>query len=115
MENRDTTRSLTGEEWEARLGQEIRELRLRQNVTQAELGRRANIDRTTVARIERGEGGSLHSLVQIARALGREEWLDSFTPPAPAVSPMELLRATRRQEVRKRARARQPPASASGS
>ncbi len=98
--------SFTSDEWEQRLGRQIRELRLRQDVTQAEVARRANIDRTTVGRIENGEGGSIGSLIRIARALGREDWLDSFAPPAPAISPMQLLRDQQRREARRRRRAR---------
>lgn len=108
MEKHHKSLSLTVEEWTIRLGLHVRDLRLRHNVTQAELARRANIDRTTVARIERGDGGNLRSLVQIARALGREEWLDSFAPPVPAVSPMQLL-AERRESDGRRLRARPSP------
>jgi transcriptional regulator with XRE-family HTH domain len=107
MDIRDNRRHMRAEEWEARLGTEIRDLRLSRNVTQAELARRANIDRTTVARMEHGNGGSIKSLIQIARALGREEWLEAFVPPAPIVSPMQLLRDRQRDEARKRVRARQ--------
>ena len=113
MEIRDKRRALKAQEWLERLGQEIRDLRLSQNVTQAELARRANIDRTTVARMEHGEGGSIKSLVQIARALGREEWLEAFVPPAPVVSPMQMLRTRQREEARKRVRARARQTSAS--
>ncbi len=83
------------EEWEMRIGEQVRDLRLRQNLTQLEVARRANIDRTTVGRIESGHGGSIASLVQIARALDREAWLDSLAPPVPTVSPIEQLRAQR--------------------
>lgn len=95
----------TSQEWEQRLGQHIRAVRLRQNLTQAEVARRASIDRTTVGRIESGEGGSIGSLVQIARALGREVWLDSFAPVASAVSPMQQLRERQRSEANQRKRA----------
>lgn len=94
------------DEWEQQLGRQIRDTRLRQDLTQAEVARRANIDRTTVGRIENGEGGSIGSLIRIARALGREDWLDSFAPPAPAISPMQLLRHQQRRESHQRRRAR---------
>jgi transcriptional regulator with XRE-family HTH domain len=97
-------------EWERHLGGQIRDLRLRQNLTQAEVARRANIDRTTVGRIENGEGGSIGSLVQIARAVGREDWLDAFTPPAPGVSPIQQLRERQKAEAKVRKRAGRPPA-----
>jgi transcriptional regulator with XRE-family HTH domain len=99
-------RNLGVEGWEQWLGGQIRTVRLRQNLTQAEVARRANIDRTTVGRIESGDGGSIGSLVQIARALGREDWLDSFAPVAPTVSPMEQLRERQRREAKQRQRAR---------
>lgn len=104
MDDHDRGGLATGD-WERRLGDAIRSTRRSRDLTQAELARRANIDRTTVNRIERGEGGSIHSLVQIARALGREEWLDGFAPPTPSVSPMELLRAQQRMAAPRRVRA----------
>jgi transcriptional regulator with XRE-family HTH domain len=108
MDNRSPAGSLTADEWQQKLGADIRDLRLRQNLTQAEVARRANIDRTTVVRIEAGEGGSMGSLIQIARALGREQWLDSFVVVEPGLSPMQELREQRRQESKKRLRASQP-------
>lgn len=99
-------RNLSTHEWEARLGAQIRELRLRQNLTQAEVARQANIDRTTVGRIESGDGGSVGSLVRIARALGRDGWLESFAPPVSTISPMEQLRERQRSESPQRQRAR---------
>ncbi len=108
MDNRSPSRSLTADEWQQRLGADIRELRLRQNLTQAEVARRANKDRTTVARIEAGEGGSIGSLIQITRALGREQWLGSLVVVEPGVSPMQELRERQRQESKKRLRASQP-------
>jgi transcriptional regulator with XRE-family HTH domain len=107
MEVRDT-RSLKTTDWEKRLGQQIRQLRLGRNLTQDDLAHQANIDRTTVTRIEKGEGGSLKSLVQIARVLGREEWLGALAPPTPSVSPIEQLRAREHDEGRRRMRARRP-------
>lgn len=54
-----------------RLGQRIRELRIDAEWTQAELGRRTNIQREIIARIERGmHFTSLDVLTRIARALG---------------------------------------------
>jgi transcriptional regulator with XRE-family HTH domain len=112
MDYRHSTQLRTANEWVEKMGAEIRALRLAENVTQSELARRANLDRTTVARMERGEGGSLKSLVQIARALGREEWLEAFVPPVATISPMQLLRARQRDEAQKRVRATRKPTAA---
>jgi len=96
-------------EFEQRLGQQIRQTRLGMDTTQAELARRANVDRTTIGRIESGEGGNITSLIRIARALDREDWLDSFAPPTPAISPMQLLREQQHRETKRRKRARPTP------
>lgn len=93
-------------EWERQLGSSVRSVRLERNMTQLELARLANIDRTTVSAIERGEGGSISSLVKIARALQQERWLASFAPPVSAVSPMALLEAQTRARHQPRQRAR---------
>ena len=87
------------------IGEQIRQLRLRSNITQAELARRANVDRTTVGRIEAGEGGSISSLVRIVRALDGAEWLASLAAPVPSVSPMQQLRQRQRTELEQRRRA----------
>ena len=108
MQNHHTSRR-TAEEWEARLGTNLRTLRLRLNLTQAEVARRAGIDRTTVARLERGDGGSVRSLVGIARALGRDDWLDSFAPPEPTINPMDLLVERDRARPPNRSRTRRSP------
>ncbi|MFG2589035.1 helix-turn-helix domain-containing protein [Streptomyces sp. NPDC048438] len=53
-----------------RLGVQIRERRMRQNLTQEKLAERAGISRDTVQRIERAANNPrLTDLLQIARAL----------------------------------------------
>jgi len=83
----------TTDEWEAELGLAVRRTRRRAGLTQAELARAANVSLTSVKNLERGAGSSLRTVVQVARALGRTDWLAAFEPPEPTVSPMELLRA----------------------
>jgi len=86
--------AVSSAEWEVRLGEQIRTLRERRGLSQAELARRANVDRTTLVRLELGKGGTLRSLIGVVRALDREHWLDSLAPPQ-SVSPMDLLRGER--------------------
>ena len=92
--------------WEQTLGDEIRAVRLLGNLTQEEVARRANIDRTTVARLERGEGGTIGTLIRVARVLGREDWLSSFAPVQATVSPMAVLRSRQAAAPPKTRRAR---------
>jgi len=97
---------LTTENWERRFGEEVRRLRHRQNLTQAELAEQANVSLSSIKYLETGKGSSLATLVRIAKALGRVDWLEAFTPPEPSISPMALLRARQLEEQRATKRVR---------
>lgn len=55
-----------------RLGEVVREHRLNQNLTQAELGERMGVKKSQVSKLERGEDMSLRSMRRVFRALGVE-------------------------------------------
>lgn len=97
----------TVEDWEAELGRQVRELRLREDRTQADLARAANVSVSTLAALERGAGSSLSTLVAVVRALGRSDWLEQLAPPQP-ISPLAVLEEQRRRQrqVRRRASGR---------
>jgi transcriptional regulator with XRE-family HTH domain len=73
----------------ATLGDRVKRERLNENVTQAELARRAGVDRIVLSRIENGKGATLRTLVRILRALKKLDHLDSFLPD-PGISPLQL-------------------------
>jgi transcriptional regulator with XRE-family HTH domain len=100
---------LTTDNWEQRFGVEVRRLRQRQDLTQGELAERANVSISSIKYLETGKGSSLSTLVRVAKALGRTEWLASFTPPESTVSPMALLRERQRSEQKLPARVRHSP------
>lgn len=91
------------DEWEAAVGAQIRELRLRRDQRQRDLARDANVSVAALQRLEGGKGSTLATLVAVLRALDRETWLQQLAPPVP-VSPMEALRERRRVEERTRKR-----------
>jgi transcriptional regulator with XRE-family HTH domain len=63
-----------------RLGQEIRQIRRGQRMTQGELAEKANVSLITISRLERGERDPhLETLARVAKGLG--------------VQPFELLRS----------------------
>ena len=98
----------TTEEWLAELGTNLRQRRIRAELTQEELARVAGLGLSSVKHLESGQGANLASLVKVARALGAEDWLAALAvPDDPSVSPMQLLhqqqRARPRRRVRKRA------------
>jgi transcriptional regulator with XRE-family HTH domain len=83
-------------DWERRIGDEVRSLRVRKRLTQAELARSANISLSAVKYLESGRGSSLATLIRIARVLDRTDWLATFAPLEPAVSPLAVLREHQR-------------------
>lgn len=104
MESHQQLRST--EEWERRVGRSVRELRLQADLTQAELAERANVSLSSVRHLEAGKGSSLSTLLRVVRALDRTDWLEALAPPAPGVSPIALLRATREADRRQKVRVR---------
>ena len=92
-------------EWEAGIGRQVRELRLRADRTQAELARDANVSESSLRALERGRGSTLATLAAVVRALARTDWLDSLSPPV-TVSPMAMLADRNRQTAAQRQRAR---------
>ncbi len=82
----------TTAEWEERLGVDARRLRLDLGLTQAELAERSNVSMSAIKSLEGGRGSSLATVIRVARALGRADWLSSFAPVEPIVSPIALLR-----------------------
>jgi transcriptional regulator with XRE-family HTH domain len=88
-------RNLTVEEWEAQVGRQVRSARVGRGLDQAHLASLANVSLATLSNLERGKGSTLKTLIAVARALGRTDWLQSFAPEV-TVSPMQMLRAKQR-------------------
>lgn len=92
----------TVEELEVRVGQQIRDRRLRANRTIDDVASEAGVAPKTLQNLERGRGSSLATLAKVLRALGAEDWLDTLTPAEP-VSPIAVLEAARGSQPRRRA------------
>jgi transcriptional regulator with XRE-family HTH domain len=86
------TNSMTTDEWEATLGRQLRDLRLRQNVDQRQLAEQAGVALNVVKNLEAGKGATVKSLVKVLRALGRAKWIDSLSP-AVSISPLQILKS----------------------
>jgi transcriptional regulator with XRE-family HTH domain len=95
----------TVEEWGAELGDQVRALRLRANLDQVSLARRAGIGLTAVKNLESGKGATLKTLIKTLRVLDRADWLTTLAPPV-SISPLQMLKARpARQRARKRVQA----------
>jgi putative transcriptional regulator len=93
----------TTEEVMAELGRRVRDFRLQQNLTVAEVALKAGLSVSAISNIENGRNPRLESIVRALRVLGRLESLDAFLPP-PLVSPIQLaqLKGRPRRRARKR-------------
>lgn len=91
----------TPEEVEALLGERLKTLRIHLNLDQVTLAERAGINVRTLRNLESGGGSSLRTLIQVVRALGREQWLETIAP-VPTINPLMLTRtASPRQRASK--------------
>jgi len=81
----------TTEEIERSFGAQVKALRLEGDVDQATLAERAAVSVSALKALESGRGSSLRTVVRVARALDRVDWLDSFYEQ-PAISPLTIAR-----------------------
>jgi transcriptional regulator with XRE-family HTH domain len=82
------------------MGQRLAQYRLNQNLSQADLGKRAGVSRNTITRMEAGESTQATNLIRTLRALGLLQNLDALVPE-PQVSPLQM--ASRQGNARIRA------------
>lgn len=72
------------------IGERVRQLRLRKNITQSQLAKDSGVGKSTIERFEKGHSIQLTSLIRILRSFGKlEELLDLI--PDQTASPMEIL------------------------
>ncbi len=74
------------------LGERLRKLRLRKNITQEALAARALLSVGTIKSLETGKG-KLSTLVAVLRELGTLDQLDQFIPPV-SISPIKMADAS---------------------
>ena len=85
--------SKSTQEWETELGEQARNLRLRQNLDQQTLAERANVGLSALKNLESGKGATVKTLIKTLRALGRAQWLETLAP-AVSISPLQMLQVT---------------------
>jgi len=90
--------SLSDKSVEEELGNRIKTLRLRKNLTQKELAEATILSLNVIKSLEVGRG-KLSSLIAVLRELGSLDHLDSFIPE-PSISPMQLAKMNGKQRER---------------
>lgn len=93
-------RIFTPEELEAKLGEDIKSLRLQKNITRKMLCERAGISENALRNLEGGNGSTIKTLTRTLKALNRESWLAQISPKT-SINPLHL---TKEKEQRLRAR-----------
>lgn len=90
-------------DWEKYIGTQLKQLRLRKNMTQEEVAQRAGISIPTLIRLESGLSTSLSTFVSVVQVLGEEKWLESLAPDVP-ISPIQLktLKKTRERASKRK-------------
>ena len=87
-----------------RLGENLKDVRLKQNITQQRLADEAGLSLSTVKKLEKGEIGSFDAFLRVLRTLGR---LDVLSPlvEEPQLSPNEYYELVQKAGTHRRKRA----------
>lgn len=90
------------------LGQKVSGYRISRNLKQSELAKEAGIDRTTLARLEKGRG-TIDSLARVLLALGLDDRLLDVVPNA-SINPLDEMshKGHERKRVRRAATSQTP-------
>lgn len=83
--------ALTPEELELEIGGSVRTLRLQKNLPQSSLAEHAGISLSALRHLEAGQRANLTTLIRVARALGKEDWLRNLAPQI-SINPLYMGR-----------------------
>ena len=93
-------RTLTSEELQELLGEDIKAIRLQKNIDRKTLCIQAGVSEHALRNLEGGKGTTLETLIRILKALKRESWLSQIAPRT-SINPLHLVKG---KEQRQRAR-----------
>ena len=87
-----------------KIGEKLRAVRLKQNITQQSLAEAANVSLSTVKKIEKGEIRSFDALLRMLRTLGKLEVLQQLVEEE-QLSPSEYYNMMQASKANQRKRA----------
>ncbi len=91
--------SLSDQVIEKEIGQRMKALRLRKNISQQALAEAACTHRNVIGSLENGKGSTLGTLIAVLRELDALGELESFIPEI-EISPIEMLKTQGKQRKR---------------
>ncbi|WP_413895090.1 helix-turn-helix domain-containing protein [Rhodoferax sp.] len=97
--------NLTTGELEGKLGSQLRDVRLRRNLSQLAIASAAGVALGSLRSLESGSGATVATLVRVVQALDLLDWLSSLQPEV-TISPMQMIKA---KQPRQRARRTEEP------
>lgn len=100
----DDVYMLTDAAIQCRLGENLKGVRLKQNITQQRLAEEAGVSLSTLKKVEKGEIGSFDAFLRILRTLGRLDVLGPLVEE-PQLSPNEYYELIHKAGVHRRKRA----------
>ncbi|AHX14671.1 DNA-binding protein [Dyella jiangningensis] len=77
------------------VGRRIKDQRIRLGHSQVELAKLANVSPRAIQNLEAGHNSTMLTFVRVLRAMGVEEDLNAIVP-IPSISPMAMLRRSKR-------------------
>lgn len=92
-------------ELELHLGENLKDLRLQKNLDRKSLCDRAGVSMNALRHLENGAGANVTTLIRVARALDREDWLAAIAPRI-SINPLYMGRSVPK---RQRARIKRTP------
>lgn len=95
---------MTDDQIQKRIGEKIKHLRLKQNITQASLAEAAQLSLSTVKKLENGKIGSFDSLLRILRTLKNISYITPLIEED-QISPNEYYEFVNKQNRKLRKRA----------
>lgn len=91
--------ALSDQAVEKEIGQRIKALRLRKNISQQALAEAACTHRNVIGALENGKGSTLSTLIAVLRELDALDEINSFIPEI-AISPIEVLKTQGKKRQR---------------
>ena len=88
----------------SKIGEKIKAIRLKQNITQQSLSEAANVSLSSIKKIEKGEIRSFDSLLRLLRTLGKLDALQQLVEEE-QISPNEYYNLVQLSKTNKRKRA----------
>ncbi len=107
ISNTDELKNLSDPAIVRRIGEGLKQLRVRKNITQQQLSASSGINRSTISRLEAGRAATLLTIVQVLRALDALDLLQVFQQET-MLSPIQLLKVQEKQRQRASGKSNKP-------